>query len=349
MFLGAFLMVADADRGSRCAAEVVVLHRGNVLLGAVTEVGDGYEVAGQGSVLHVRGQDVAFVAESLVDAYDQQRRLVQPANAVAHLKLARWCIRYRLWQQAAREIVDARGHDADHPAIEFVERQLAVASGGAAASAADEPVISPVAMQVEEPPAEESPAENLADDPSKDLPDGALEQFARRVQPVLVNNCTAAGCHREDGPTKFQLNRAFLHGEGNRDSTLRNLTATLANVDFKQPTRSPLLRMSLRAHGGLDEAVFPPYRRALYEQVADWVAQVAKAENAKLQTELPPPRIAIPQPTSAGQTRIQRGVIGARPTTAARGRYRSPHLRYGVQLRKVEDDELTSDEELVSE
>jgi hypothetical protein len=42
-------------------------------------------------------------------------------------------------------------------------------------------------------------------------------------------------------------------------------------------------------------------------------------------------------------------VIGARPTTAARGRYRSPHLRYGVQLRKVEDDELTSDEELVSE
>ena len=32
-------------------------------------------------------------------------------------------------------------------------------------------------------------------------------QFARRIQPLLVNNCTAAGCHGRDSETGFRLSK----------------------------------------------------------------------------------------------------------------------------------------------
>jgi hypothetical protein len=95
------------------------------------------------------------------------------------------------------------------------------------------------------------------------------------VQPVLVNNCTAVGCHQSGGKQTFQLDRALLRGESNRRSTMHNLEATLALVDRAHPDRSPLLIVPRKTHGGTAGPIFGPRQEAAFKHLVDWVALVA--------------------------------------------------------------------------
>ena len=101
-----------------------------------------------------------------------------------------------------------------------------------------------------------------------------MEQFTRKVQPVLVNGCTTSGCHQPGGKQSFQLDRAMLHGLSNRRSTLRNLEATLALVDRHAPQQSDLLVVPREPHGGMGGPVFGPRQEQLATHLADWVAVV---------------------------------------------------------------------------
>lgn len=76
-------------------------------------------------------------------------------------------------------------------------------------------------------------------------------QFNETVQPVLSNSCTS--CHaRSDRPGGFKLHPVsdrFADADGMR----RNAAAAAAFVDVGDPARSPLLSMSVTAHGGQRE------------------------------------------------------------------------------------------------
>jgi hypothetical protein len=102
------------------------------------------------------------------------------------------------------------------------------------------------------------------------------------VQPLLVNSCTAAGCHQVGGKQNFQLDRAVLHGLANRRITLRNLMATLELVDKSSPRDSELVEIPRRVHGGLDHPVFGPRQDAQLEQLVDWADLVAGLSEGEL-------------------------------------------------------------------
>ncbi|MGC4003902.1 MAG: hypothetical protein QM811_12555 [Pirellulales bacterium] len=78
----------------------------------------------------------------------------------------------------------------------------------------------------------------------------ATEFYAGRMQNLLVNRCTTAGCHETKGKSDFKLER-FSHLEPiPRSTTQKNLRATLRYVRTDRPEESPLARMALTAHGG---------------------------------------------------------------------------------------------------
>jgi hypothetical protein len=258
--------------GSGTQEQVVVLRDGGVLSGQIARDGERYVVTRAGSELRIPAAEVVLVCASLDEAYNQRRRQMSRPSADGHLTLAEWCLRHNLIEAARRELADARALDARHPRLALLERRLVqagkapgdpAAASGAGVSRRDEPagsrIFTPNAV---------------------DVPTGVVERFTRKVQPVLVNNCTASRCHQPGGKQAFQLDRALLHGMANRRSTMSNLAAALALVDRERPQLSPLLTVPRRAHGGMDDPVFGPRQEQAFRHVVEWVALVTQADSA---------------------------------------------------------------------
>jgi hypothetical protein len=252
--------------------KTVILNDGGVLVGEVTRDGERYVIVRAGSEIQLAATNVLCVCDSLEDAYELRRTKIERPDAASHLLLADWCLRYNLVAQAARELKDAREFEPLHPRLALLERRLAAAS--APRSQSVRPVNRPAAnaatdMSTGEPP-EAAP-------PIDELPDGAVERFTRRVQPILVNNCTTSGCHQPGGPQNFQLDRSLLHSMGNRRTTMQNLAAALALVDRRQPHLSPLLTVPRETHGGMQRPIFGTRQQSAFKHLVDWVAIVSNA------------------------------------------------------------------------
>jgi hypothetical protein len=263
--------------------------------------GDHYEVQRDDVSMRIPTGDVAFVAQSLVDAYQQKRASRGQMTATGHIGLAEWCLRHSLWAEASLELVEARGKNAGHRQLELIERRLLVNSARRQPRTKKIDSISK--------PQSDNRTEHVVSTP--ELPKGALELFTRRVQPLLVNNCTGSSCHRPEGPSEFSLNRALLFGESNQKTTQHNLSAALSQVDRTSPSESPLLVVPLRPHGGLDHAIFPPHRRTLRELVVQWVTLVADQKPLPQLAEFEQPRIFLPTQLVPSQPAVQRGVMPA--------------------------------------
>jgi hypothetical protein len=267
------LLAAAVVPATRAAEEscIVVLRNGGVLEGAVTVEGERYVVSAPNRSIDVPAAHVQLVAPTMEAAYEQQRDQLSNDTTDPHLRLAEWCLRYNLLTPAAEQIAAARAIDPRDPRLGLLDRRLSVIQKSATASVAGAGNAGAVAHEENASKAELRELEEA----THDLPKVALERFTRKVQPLLVNNCTAAGCHQSGGAQKFQLDRAVLHGLGNRRITLRNLSATLELVDRDLPERSALLTMSRRTHGGMDHAAFGIRQQTQLKQLAEWVDLVA--------------------------------------------------------------------------
>jgi len=270
---------AETPADQSVAEGVLLLHNGGVLQGRIVLVGSRYQVTGRQSQVDVAAGQVAMVCESLAAAYDEQRRRLPRETAEGHLALADWCLRYELIEQAACELADARRLDPRHPRLELLERRLSVLTApkhSVAVGAGDS--MSPAPS----PPEDGHEFDSLADT----LPEGVVERFTRKIQPLLVNNCTTAACHQRGGSQSFQLDRAVLRGLSNRRTTLGNLSATLALVNRDAPERSPLLAIPTSPHGGRKGPLFGPRQDEHLQMLADWIALVTGSTGNEATTPL---------------------------------------------------------------
>ena len=309
---------------------VLLLQDGGVLTGQITRAADWYIVGRAGGQMQIAAARVLFVGSSLHEAYDYRRQHLSRDSAGSHLALAEWCLRYNLVDEAGTELVAARNSEPDNPKLALLNRRLT------AAKERPNPAPSP-ASPTNSPPA----AAGQSDPPrvTPDLPSGVVELFTRKVQPVLVNNCTASKCHQPGGSQAFQLNRGWLRGEANRRNTMQNLSATLALVDREHPETSPLLTVPRQTHGGMNGPVFGARQEQAFKHLADWVALVAPAKpaaepapNAAEQ----PPAPALSQPTAEAAPIVDSAV---QPAAAIEEppmeSLRPPHrLKYGVAGQK---------------
>jgi hypothetical protein len=267
----------EAARGTNDdRSRIVVLHDGGVLIGDIVREGEAYVVTRAGGQIRVPASRVLVVCASLEEAYDYHRRQMARPTAQAHLALADWCLRFGLVAQASRELSDAKRLDGAHPRLVLLERRLANAEREERSISKSEP--SEAAAGGSSRRGEPAGPQNLAT--LSEVPAVVVERFTRRVQPILVNNCSASGCHQAGGEQQFQLDRALLHGLANRRSTMNNLAAALALVDREQPQLSPLLTVPRQSHGGMREPVFGPRQVQAFNHVVEWIALVTQADAA---------------------------------------------------------------------
>lgn len=263
-----FSSLTAATHAANSALQLVVLRNGNVLRGTVEKAGDHWRVISAGTELHLRTADVDFLCESIEAAYATYRARLAPPSAIGHLQLAAWCVRHELWGAAQVELAAARLLEPNHPRLAILNQTAAHLQQMAESKP-------PTPAPLGEKSADAVVQTGLNAEQVTELPEGALEDFTRRVQPILVNNCTTSGCHRVDGPQQFQLNRDLLHGMANRRSTMRNLAATLQLVDVGLPLESDLLARASAAHAGMETPPLPVHQRELHKRLEEWVLLVS--------------------------------------------------------------------------
>ncbi|HVT29474.1 MAG TPA: hypothetical protein VHE81_15770, partial [Lacipirellulaceae bacterium] len=295
---------AASPRPATNSTRVLVLRDGGVLAGQITRVAHWYVVSRDGGQIQVEMSRVVFACGSLEEAYELQRKQLNNQNADPHLALAAWCLRFNLLADAGRELSEARRIDPNQPRLTLLERRLETMSKSSsktrlrAGKAPAEPRLATLSARQEvrsasfeiasSEPADSrqtvvnaktstrspKPSPTSAEIPT-DLPDGVIERFTRKVQPVLVNDCTTSGCHQRGSAQSFQLDRAILRGESNRRTTMYNLQAALALVNRQHPEKSPLLTIPRTPHGGMSAPIFGPRQEQAYQHLIDWVALVA--------------------------------------------------------------------------
>ena len=275
------------------AAGIVVLQDGGVLSGTITRAAYWYVVGHSGGEMQIPSSRVLVVCGTLHEAYDYRRQHTTQATPDSHLALAEWCLRNDLAEEAQCEIKTARDLGANNARLALLDRRLAATKERLNRQPAATP------SSEAQPSAAEQSAPSAI---TPELPDGVLELFTRRVQPILVNNCTVSKCHQPGGPESFQLNRALLRGEANRRSTMQNLSATLALVDRTHPELSQLLTVPRQTHGGMTGPIFGPRQEQAFKHLADWVAMVVPPKPV---AETKPPAEAAPNalaPTTTAAT-----------------------------------------------
>jgi hypothetical protein len=332
------VIAANSSDREMAVGGVLVLQNGGVLQGRIGTEGDRYVVTGKGSQLEVEASQVAFRADSLADAYEHQRRAIVQPTAEDHLTLAEWCLRECLWTQAAHEINAARDLDARNPKILLLERRLNVMKVNGAPVTDHKPTSSP-----ENSAAESTTKRSELEAVAADLPDGSVERFIRKVQPVLVNNCTTSGCHQASSHQQFQLDRAVLYGPVNRRMTLRNLAATLALVDREAPDRSRLLSITNEPHAGQAAPPFGIHQDELHGQLADWVDLVTETMRPKEAIDDP----AAQEISESDNLAAGPGAQTARPPLSAylAARQRGPLMPIGAAISDPEVRPAGFDEE----
>jgi hypothetical protein len=242
---------------------VVVLRSGEAIEGCVRPTADGYCVKVPDGEIRLHRAEVDFCCGSLREAYTRMSSAVVD-DANEHLRLAQWCIRQGLLDLAAREVAAARAINPTHPMVEAIERRLEISK-----EQAQHPVASgPRANQAVS-------AEEL-DRMLRTLPPGSIETFTQHVQPVLLNNCTASGCHAVQSETTFRLLRSASDKAASRRVTQRNIFAALQWIDRDNPAASKLLTVPLRPHGQAKTAIFNDAQTVQYRRLADWVDQVTR-------------------------------------------------------------------------
>jgi len=294
-----------SDGAGQPARGVLVLRNGQVLAGTMTRVGDRYVVANSdGSELRIPTREVEMHCLDLDEAYLRRRQTVAARDGSAHLQLADWCLRCGLHARAAEELLVVMAITPQDPRIAGLERRLQTA--------------------VKPPPAsEKAPAAAPPPLPKDDidrvlaaLPGDAVENFASRVQPLLLNRCGTNGCHGARSGTEFQLTSPGWGKTVTLRFTQRNLLAAYQQVNSAEPAASPLLTVPKGPHGGMKSGVFGERDQAQWDLLAAWVKRAGTAK--------------VPAPAASGSGPSDQAVAKAIPQPLPSGDSGTPLA--GVRL-----------------
>lgn len=263
---------------------VLILRNGQAVAGRLTRAGDHYFVALPEGEIRLRADDVEMACRDLDEAYRRKRAVLAVGDAYRHLELANWCLRHHLLGPAAAELADALRAEPNHPLIPLLQRRLQLALQPEQDDAVVESHQSP------------GPSREELDALVRRLPSGTVESFTADVQPLLMNNCTASGCHGPNSEHELRLLRVARSRPGGRRATQQNLHAVLQWIDRDAPEQSKLLSVPIEPHGGMDRPVFTQRDLGQLQQLAEWAERL---RNPVEREEVPPSVRRMDRPPSA--------------------------------------------------
>jgi hypothetical protein len=280
--VGFFLHAQDGDKG-QVKGKVLLLKTGHAMEGDIEKVGTQLCIRRGKSEVWI-GEDKAIrLCADWDDAYAYAQTQIKLDDANDRVKLARWCHMHRLTERAldqARAALELQPQNADAKQIvTLLERAL------------------------KEPPAKPAPrapaaaARPVEPAPTVDVSFESLVAFSTKVQPILMNRCTA--CHASAAAGgKFHLDR--VSDSGQKASTHRNLAAVLTHLDLDRPAISPFLVKAITPHGDAQTAPIKDRTAKPMQTMQQWVEQTV-AKNPQLKdyrAKKQPPGKAQPEPKS---------------------------------------------------
>ncbi len=255
---------------------VLLLRNGSVVSGRILNSGEVYQVERPAGRMSVPAVLVKCEARTLTELHAKLREGVKArASAEAHMSLARWCITNHLLAEARRELEDALVLEPEYGAardmLRRVERLQAENPGFDAA-------------QVRRPTSPVTPANYSREDAESlsGLDAESVREFSRRIQPILMNNCAAAGCHHAVSQTGFRLQRVLSGATAGRNATERNVAEVLDQIDIEAPDRSALVVMAQKRHGPSSRHPFSgPYGQKQFAELRAWVERAVELQTAR--------------------------------------------------------------------
>jgi hypothetical protein len=262
--------VAQAESPLRLEPQegVLLLTNGEVLTGKITKAGDHYYVSLPKGEISLKLNEVEFFCRDLEEGYQRKRASMLSGDAQEYLALADWCIQQGLIGYAAKELGQAIEIDPTQPKIPLMERRLELAIRQAAEPA-------PTAGVTERPISNDE-----LDRMVRGMPPGTVEAFTQTIQPLLLNNCTAIGCHGPRGTTKLNLARIPMGKTNSVNLTRRNLFIVKQYIDGEHPDASPLLVQAMHEHGSAKAPTFTSRDGLQYRQLVAWIYRVAQGAPA---------------------------------------------------------------------
>ena len=250
-------LLADLAQSEESAttrkAGVLLLEGNRVVLGRITPQGDTYSVEQSAGTLVVSRQQVSFVGADLNEVYVHlQDSLPKPSAANDHVELARWCVGYRLLPEARFELQAALEVD---PSRDDIRRNL---------NQLDSLLKRPVTTEAK-PVKSETPAQRMAKltgmtgndvESLGGLSRAAGQEFTRRIQPMLMHNCTASACHAAASDQTLKLSLVRQGTSLLRSTTEKNLLALLPYIDREDPKSGKLWKLLKTNHGAKGSSIF---------------------------------------------------------------------------------------------
>lgn len=247
---------------------VVLLHNGETLQGRITRQGDRVFIRMERGEISLRASDIDCCCRNPAEAYGILLGRVHSDWPEDYLRLADWCQRNGLIAESFAAIAEAKRLAPGHPMIGLIERRIHMAQNP---MAAPQPAGRAAAGEV---------SGGDLDRLIRGMPPGTVETFTDVVQPLLMNNCTAAGCHGPNSTNQFSLLRAPTGRAATRRLTQQNLYRVLRWVNRDDPANSPLVTVPAKPHGSAAAPIFASHRANQYQQIIDWVYRVSRPELA---------------------------------------------------------------------
>lgn len=233
----------------------------HVIFGLLEKTDTGFALKRSGGTIFYPESQVSFVGDTLAELYQFKVQRVPSNDVPEHMKICRWCIANGLENEARAELESVLSLN---PSDAEATRRLRLLSRK---------------VEPKDEPGEPRKYRPLPADP-KDIIEAAIrghgketfEQFVA-IEKVLLNKC--ARCHsstRYHGT--FRMYRRAAGQPTDQPHTAKNLQSCLSSIDKQETHRSPLLYMSVTAHGPLSVAPFGGINDPSYKQLRDWVYRV---------------------------------------------------------------------------
>lgn len=262
--------------GSEQEARVILLDNDNLFEGNISRTTQGYLIKlDRGGEISISADRVKRILPSKEAAYKIMQEQANLRDADERMRLAFWCERFGLREQARHEAETAlRMRPGFRRARDFLEW---LGPPQKAETKTDSQVIPAKAESTESAPLKviEPPAPITYNTES-------FNTFATQVNTILLNACFR--CH---GAGKYE--GAFkLDGTGGRKAMMNNLQAALRQLNREKIEKSPLLVYAILPHGNASDPPLRDKQKAAIENLNSWARWALAPEGTP-----EPPAIAV--------------------------------------------------------
>lgn len=242
--------------------KTVLLRNGEMLEGRIVADSERLFVfPTDGGQINLPRANVQRLCTNPAEAYQFLAGRIAPADTAARIRLVEWCLTHNQFAAAKSELNQLRTISKRIDDVDALERRLLMRlqSQHTESSVVATPTPTPARRSVSRP---------------SHVSAEALAEFTRRIQPLLINGCSAAACHGRATTTEFELARPPRGYHSSQRLTQLNLSATLRQLDMVTPGNSPLLKMARTPHGEA-RAAYGENAMPAFRTIVEWVESVA--------------------------------------------------------------------------